>query len=106
MRVYFKCRSEFSHFSEWHHWLVVNIPGNDISRGDVLSEYIGAGPPEKTGKHILKNIYHIFVLGLHRYVYLVYKQPGKIRDNEHGKLGFSGDKRGGWKIGNFAQKVY
>lgn len=29
--------------------LVVNIPGNDVSKGDTLSEYIGAGPPEGTG---------------------------------------------------------
>jgi hypothetical protein len=45
-----------------------------------------------------------FYLGHHRYVYLVYKQPGKIQDKEHGKLGFSGDKRGGWKVASFAQK--
>ena len=36
-------------FREWHHWLVVNIPGNDVSKGDVLSMYVGAGPPEGTG---------------------------------------------------------
>ncbi|CAD5215644.1 unnamed protein product [Bursaphelenchus okinawaensis] len=77
-------------FREWHHWLVVNIPGNDISKGEVLSEYIGAGPPEKTG--------------LHRYVYLVYKQPGKIEDKEHGKLGLSGAKRNNWKAADFAAK--
>lgn len=47
-----------------HHWLVTNIPGDRVAEGTVLSQYIGAGPPEKTG--------------LHRYVYLVYKQPGKI----------------------------
>lgn len=41
-------------FREWHHWLVVNIPGNDISKGETLSEYVGSGPP-KVGflvKHI------------------------------------------------------
>lgn len=36
-------------FREWHHWLVVNIPGNDVKKGDTLSEYVGSGPPEKTG---------------------------------------------------------
>lgn len=41
---------------EWRHWLVGNIPGTDISKGEVLSEYIGAGPPKGTG--------------LHRYVFL------------------------------------
>ncbi|KAI6177269.1 hypothetical protein M3Y97_00888500 [Aphelenchoides bicaudatus] len=77
-------------FREWHHWLISNIPGNDLEKGDTLSAYVGAGPPEKTG--------------LHRYVYLVYKQDGKIEDKEHGKLGFSGEKRGGFKIQSFVQK--
>ncbi|CAB3397106.1 unnamed protein product [Caenorhabditis bovis] len=78
-------------YREWHHWLVVNIPGNDISKGDVLSEYIGSGPPPDTG--------------LHRYIYLIYKQNGKIVDNEHGHLtNRSGDKRGGWKASEFVKK--
>jgi len=76
---------------EWHHWLVVNIPGNDISKGETISAYIGAGPPRDTG--------------LHRYVYLVYKQQGKIIDPEHGRLpNTSGDNRGQWKVKKFAQK--
>ncbi|CTQ86804.1 Phosphatidylethanolamine-binding protein [Caenorhabditis elegans] len=78
-------------YREWHHWLVVNIPGNDIAKGDTLSEYIGAGPPPKTG--------------LHRYVYLIYKQSGRIEDAEHGRLtNTSGDKRGGWKAADFVAK--
>lgn len=55
-------------FREWHHWLVGNIPGNDIAKGDVLSEYVGSGPPEKTG--------------LHRYVFLIYKQPKRLEFDE------------------------
>ncbi|PIC23252.1 hypothetical protein B9Z55_017017 [Caenorhabditis nigoni] len=78
-------------YREWHHWLVVNIPGNEIAKGDTLSEYVGAGPPPKTG--------------LHRYVYLIYKQAGRIEDKEHGKLtNTSGDKRGGWKAATFVEK--
>lgn len=50
-------------FGEWHHWIVVNIPGNDISKGDTVAEYVGSGPPPDTG--------------LHRYVFLVYKQQHK-----------------------------
>lgn len=42
------------------HWLVVNIPGKDISKGETLAEYIGAGPPKGTD--------------LHRYVFIVYHQ--------------------------------
>lgn len=33
-------------FLEWHHWLVGNIPGSDIAKGEVLTQYVGAGPPE------------------------------------------------------------
>ena len=36
---------------EWRHWLVGNIPGTEVSKGEVLSEYIGAGPPKDTGLH-------------------------------------------------------
>ncbi|XP_050552662.1 protein D3-like [Spodoptera frugiperda] len=50
-------------YRSWLHWLVVNIPGIYIpNRGDTLVEYVGAGPPNGTG--------------LHRYVFLVYEQPG------------------------------
>ncbi|KAI1729488.1 phosphatidylethanolamine-binding protein domain-containing protein [Ditylenchus destructor] len=78
-------------FREWHHWLVINIPGNNVNQGETLAEYVGAGPPQDTG--------------LHRYVYLVYEQPGEISDPEHGHLtNRSGDKRGGWKAAAFAKK--
>ncbi|ALC46812.1 CG17919 [Drosophila busckii] len=52
-------------FREFKHWVVVNIPGNDLSKGDVLAGYVGSGPPKDTG--------------LHRYVFLLYKQPGKLQ---------------------------
>jgi len=77
-------------FREWHHWLLTNIPGNDISKGDVLSDYIGSGPPKGTG--------------LHRYVFLLYKQPGKIACNEPKLSKRSGDHRANFKIKNFAKK--
>ncbi len=37
-------------FREWHHWLVVNIPGTEIGKGEVLAEYVGSGPPPDTGE--------------------------------------------------------
>ncbi|XP_017473684.1 PREDICTED: protein D3-like [Rhagoletis zephyria] len=77
-------------FREWHHWLVGNIPGNDVSKGEVLSAYIGSGPPEGTG--------------LHRYVFLVYKQSGKLTFDEKRLPNNSGDDRGGFKIAAFAKK--
>lgn len=49
---------------EWRHWLVGNVPGSDLAKGDSLTQYVGSGPPKDTG--------------LHRYVFLLYKQPGKI----------------------------
>jgi len=52
-------------FREILHFLVANIPGQDVSKGDTLAEYIGSGPPQGTG--------------LHRYVFLVYHQEkGKL----------------------------
>lgn len=30
-------------YREWHHWLVVNIPGTEVSKGQTLSEYVGSG---------------------------------------------------------------
>ncbi|KAK6743742.1 hypothetical protein RB195_010813 [Necator americanus] len=78
-------------FREWHHWLVTNVPGNEIGKGDVLSEYVGSGPPKGTG--------------LHRYVFLIYKQSGRISDSEHGHLtNRSGEGRGGFKTEKFVAK--
>uniref|UniRef100_A0A1L8EBV7 Putative phosphatidylethanolamine-binding protein n=1 Tax=Haematobia irritans TaxID=7368 RepID=A0A1L8EBV7_HAEIR len=77
-------------YREWHHWLVGNVPGSDVSAGEVLSAYVGSGPPEGTG--------------LHRYVFLVYKQDGKLTFDETRLPNNSGDGRGCFKISAFAQK--
>lgn len=77
-------------FREWHHWLVGNIPGNDVSKGETLSEYVGSGPPKGTG--------------LHRYIFLVYKQNGKISFDEKRLTNRSGDHRGKFSIKKFAEK--
>ncbi|KAJ6659157.1 hypothetical protein lerEdw1_019460 [Lerista edwardsae] len=45
---------------EWHHFLVVNMKGNNLGSGCVLTDYIGSAPAKGTG--------------LHRYVWLVYEQ--------------------------------
>lgn len=42
--------TSFSFSREWHHFLVVNMKGNDISSGKVLSDYVGSGPPSGTGQ--------------------------------------------------------
>uniref|UniRef100_A0A2A4J3M2 Eukaryotic translation initiation factor eIF1 n=1 Tax=Heliothis virescens TaxID=7102 RepID=A0A2A4J3M2_HELVI len=42
---------EHPKFREWHHWLVGNILGSDLAKGEILSDYIGSGPPKGTGLH-------------------------------------------------------
>ncbi|CAK1590511.1 unnamed protein product [Parnassius mnemosyne] len=75
---------------EWQHWLVGNVPGSDVSKGDVLATYVGAGPSPGTG--------------LHRYVFLVYKQPDKIEFDEERRPNVSPDGRLGFSIAKFAEK--
>ncbi|XP_075223327.1 protein D2-like isoform X2 [Lycorma delicatula] len=58
-------------YREWQHWLVVNIPGNNVKEGQTLADYIGPGPPKGTG--------------LHRYIFLLYEQPKKIDFSEQYK---------------------
>ncbi|XP_034838238.1 protein D2-like [Maniola hyperantus] len=78
-------------FREWHHWLVGNILGGDMNKGEVLSDYIGSGPPKGTG--------------LHRYIFLVYKQQDKCDFSKVPKLpNNSGEKRGNFSISKFAQQ--
>jgi hypothetical protein len=78
-------------FREWHHWCVVNIPGKDISAGEVLTEYVGSGPPKGTK--------------LHRYVFLVFKQPkGRQQFDEKHLTNRSGDGRGKQSVSSFASK--
>ena len=36
---------------EWLHYLVINIPNGDISKGEVIISYEGPSPPPNTGIH-------------------------------------------------------
>lgn len=40
------CGAIGGNMMEVKHWLVMNIPGNDIGKGDTAIEYIGAMPPK------------------------------------------------------------
>lgn len=52
-------------FRSFRHWVVTNIPGSDVAKGNEISEYYKPKPPKRTG--------------LHRYVFLIYKQTnGRI----------------------------
>jgi len=75
---------------EVHHWMVTNIPGNNISKGEVLTAYIGSGAPEGTG--------------LHRYIFLAYKQPGKLSFDEPLVSNRSRSNRLNLSIRKFAEK--
>lgn len=64
------------------HFMVSNIPGKQVEKGDTLAEYIGSGPPQGTG--------------LHRYIFLVYEQKGKLestmkipKTSRNGRMNFS-----------------
>ncbi|KAG1664211.1 Phosphatidylethanolamine-binding protein 1 [Nymphon striatum] len=78
-------------FREFHHWLVGNIPGSDVKMGVKLSEYIGSGPPKETG--------------LHRYIFLAFKQPSKLNFEDVPVLkNNSDDGRPKFNTANFAEK--
>lgn len=77
-------------FREWHHFLVVNMKGNDVGSGCVISDYVGSGPPKGTG--------------LHRYVWLVYEQSAELKCSEPVLTNRSGDNRGKFKIQAFRKK--
>ncbi|XP_057666100.1 protein D2-like isoform X1 [Diorhabda carinulata] len=74
---------------EWMHWLVVNIPGSKISEGEIINNYIGSAPPKGSG--------------LHRYVFLLYKQPEKLKFTEP-KHGPTDGNRGKFNTESFAKK--
>jgi len=77
---------------EFQHWLVGNIQGSDVSRGETLTAYVGSATPPNTGnKYFIEYIIQLlqglhitfqYFLGLHRYVFLVYMQPSKLVFNE------------------------
>lgn len=47
------------------HWTIVNIENNNIETGNVLTEYLGSLPGKNTG--------------LHRYIFLLFKQPRRLQ---------------------------
>jgi len=75
---------------EFKHWVVGNIKGTDVDGGEVLSGYVGSGPPKDTG--------------LHRYVFLVYKQPAKLDFDEERVGSNSRNGRPNFKAAAFAEK--
>ncbi|KAL6052489.1 Phosphatidylethanolamine-binding protein 1 [Balamuthia mandrillaris] len=64
----------------WRHWLVVNIRGNEVQKGDEVTDYSGPSPPKGAG--------------LRRYTFVLFKQPSSIvwtplMNDARGRSGFS-----------------
>lgn len=51
---------------EVRHWLVVNIPGNNLAAGEARVQYVGSAPQKDSG--------------LHRYVFLLFKQTKGMQE--------------------------
>lgn len=77
-------------FREVNHWLVGNVRGSDVATGDVITDYLGSGPPKGTG--------------LHRYVFLVFKQKERIEFDEPRTSNTSRAHRLSFSIRKFAGK--
>ncbi|KAL4712381.1 hypothetical protein ACJJTC_001542 [Scirpophaga incertulas] len=75
---------------EFHHWLVGNVPGCAVEEGEVLTAYIGAGPP--------------LTSGFHRYTIVVYEQPGKLVFDEPRICNTTSQNRRNFHIAKFAAK--
>ncbi|CAK9824841.1 OV-16 antigen [Anthophora retusa] len=76
---------------EFRHWLVGNIPEENIAKGEVLAEYVGPAPPKGSGKH--------------RYVFLLYKQnQGAITFDERRLSTRDGPQRKRFNVKKFAEK--
>lgn len=50
------------------HWQVINIPGDDVTKGQPVFDYSGPAPSQNSG--------------LHRYTFLVYKQTRFIESSQ------------------------
>lgn len=76
--------------STLHLFSAGNIPGTEISQGDVLTEYVGSAPPKGSG--------------LHRYVFVAYKQPERIHFADKRISNTSSNGRAKFSIKRFAKK--
>ncbi|KAF0852505.1 mitochondrial ribosomal protein L38 (mL38) [Andalucia godoyi] len=78
-------------WAEWRHWTVVNVPGSDVAKGEHVVQYVGSGPPQGSG--------------LHRYVFLLFKQSGKLEDlGEKHIHNDTATGRSNWSVAKWAQE--
>ncbi|XP_017130119.1 putative odorant-binding protein A5 [Drosophila elegans] len=77
-------------YRSWLHWLVVNVPGLDVMKGQPISDYFGPLPPKDSG--------------VQRYLVLVYQQSDKL-DFDEKKIELSNaDGHSNFDVMKFAQK--
>ncbi|KAJ2942933.1 hypothetical protein O0L34_g15123 [Tuta absoluta] len=77
-------------FRSFLHWCVVNIHGDNVTAGDTLAEYMGAGPSKNSG--------------VHRLTFLVYWQPGFMEFDEVRLSNGTSYGRNGFSVADFALK--
>eukprot|EP00282_Hemiselmis_andersenii_P040669 CAMPEP_0172053616 /NCGR_PEP_ID=MMETSP1043-20130122/4310_1 /TAXON_ID=464988 /ORGANISM="Hemiselmis andersenii, Strain CCMP441" /LENGTH=393 /DNA_ID=CAMNT_0012712895 /DNA_START=47 /DNA_END=1231 /DNA_ORIENTATION=+ len=82
---------------EFVHWVRCNIPGGEVERGgeeemggEDVYQYVGAGPPPNTG--------------LHRYVFLLFRQDGRVEVPATQRVGMTGVGRPGFSTRRFAEE--
>lgn len=73
---------------EFQHWLVGNVPGNNVCMGQTLTEYIGPFPKKDTG--------------IHHYVILVFLQEKAITFTEDFLNSKSVEGRSNFSVAKFA----
>lgn len=72
------------------HWLIGNVPGCDIIRGDQIVEYVGSHPEPNTG--------------FHRYIFVVFKQHCQLDFDEPYLSNRTLDGRNNFNVKTFAKK--
>lgn len=81
--------------ADWLHWMIVNIPGNNIKKGTTILPYTPPAPPRGSG--------------VHRYTTRVWKQPGPANfpapDRSNFATMFFADEQG-WKLVQERTKTY
>ncbi|KAN0035149.1 hypothetical protein ACTA71_004408 [Dictyostelium dimigraforme] len=75
---------------EFKQWIMVNIKGNDLSKADELVKYIQPLP--------------LIGTGLHRYIFILCKQPSKLDFIGEFKIPFNIEKRKDWSSEQFIKK--
>lgn len=76
---------------EWIHWLAANVQGMNIDKSDILTAFFPSAPPKDSGEH--------------RYVFLLYKQPGKLDLQGQEKIStFQMENRENWSTKTFVEK--